>query len=366
MSQLNKGTSWYLDLIRGLAAISVVISHAGHTFFSIGMPWTLSVGHQMVVLFFVLSGFVMSHAVSKLGTDWRAYVAARFSRIASVVFPALLLTVVCDFVGRSADPELYESVARSDQYGWRIALNAIFLAQSGTFSANPGSNTPFWSLAYEAWYYILLGVWTFVYPLRKRVVWLSIAAAVAGPKILLLLPVWLAGVAAHRLSGRLRFPLSVASLAYCISVMLFIGLCFGKLHPWGDLGDWMSTAPWFFSTGYLGDYQLGVVAALHFVAADQLFNRSGDRWIVHPVQVIVRLVADRSFSLYAYHMPLLYLAAVIVPYRKNASSDVLMVLLGILVVVAILYRFTERKRSAWQHVVTRLLWPRKVDSTPLV
>jgi peptidoglycan/LPS O-acetylase OafA/YrhL len=355
MSQLDKGTSWYLDLIRGLAAIGVVISHAGHTFFSCGLSWTPSVGHQMVVLFFVLSGFVMSHAVSKVGNDWRAYVAARFSRISSVAYPALVLTVICDCFGRMADPELYALVARSDHYGWRIVLNAFFIGQSGPFSANPGSNTPFWSLAYEVWYYVLLGVWTFVTPFKRRVVWLLFAALIAGPKILLLLPVWLAGVFAHRCSGLFRLPMSLACPGYCISLLLLIGLSFGNLKPWGDLGDWVSNDPWFFSTGYLGDYQLGGVAALHFVAADQLFTRIGDQWIVHPARVCVRYVADRSFSLYAYHMPLLYLASVCIPYRKDVSADVLLVLAGVLLMVGVLHHFTERRRSDWRKPISFLM-----------
>lgn len=63
--QLNRGTSWYLDLLRGVAAIVVLLGHAGQGFFSQGFPWMPKVAHEMVVIFFVLSGFVMSYVVSR-------------------------------------------------------------------------------------------------------------------------------------------------------------------------------------------------------------------------------------------------------------------------------------------------------------
>jgi peptidoglycan/LPS O-acetylase OafA/YrhL len=59
--KLNPGTSWYLDVLRGAAAIVVLLGHAGQGFFSQGLPWMPKVAHEMVVIFFVLSGFVMSY-----------------------------------------------------------------------------------------------------------------------------------------------------------------------------------------------------------------------------------------------------------------------------------------------------------------
>lgn len=200
--KLNPGTSWYLDLLRGGAAIVVLLEHASQSFFSQGLPWMQKAGHEMVVIFFVLSGFVMSYVVSRGYNDWQNYFVARFSRIASVAYPALVFTIICDFIGRSIAPELYAEVARSAGYWARILLSFFFLQQSGPLAVNPGSNTPFWSLAYEVWYYILLGLWLFVPGQRQRAVLLFLGLVLAGPKILLLLPVWFMGILAHKLSLR--------------------------------------------------------------------------------------------------------------------------------------------------------------------
>lgn len=355
MNQINKGTSWYLDLLRALAALGVFFSHVGIGFFSRGLWWTPHIGHEMVVIFFVLSGFVMSHTAAKLGDDWRSYVSARFSRIASVAYPALALTVVCDMLGRMADPALYDAVARTDKYWWRMLLNTLFLHQSAFLSANPGSNGPFWSLAYEVWYYVLFGIWTFVRPSLRRFALLCLAAVIAGPKIVLLGPVWMAGVVVHRLSSRVKMPPLLSVAFYAGSLVLLVALCFGWVLPLGYAGSWEVRAPLFFSTIYWADYQLGLAVAVHLVAADQIMKAGADLWIAEPAKAAVRFIADRSFSLYAYHMPLLYLASVTITYRKDKSGDVLLLVVGILVIVGLLHWCTERHRRLWARPIDFLL-----------
>lgn len=55
------------------------------------------VAHEMVVIFFVLSGFVMPYVVSRGRIHWQDYLVARFSRIASVAYPVLAVTIICGF-----------------------------------------------------------------------------------------------------------------------------------------------------------------------------------------------------------------------------------------------------------------------------
>jgi peptidoglycan/LPS O-acetylase OafA/YrhL len=54
------------------------------------LPWP---GHSAIVVFFVLSGFVITHAVNKPGTTLRHYVTHRLLRIMPVTILALLLSV---------------------------------------------------------------------------------------------------------------------------------------------------------------------------------------------------------------------------------------------------------------------------------
>jgi peptidoglycan/LPS O-acetylase OafA/YrhL len=62
-------------------------------------------------------------------------------------------------------------------------LSALFLGASLTLPVQPGSNLPFWSLNYEAWYYVLFGATAFLHG-RQRILALIAAALLAGPKIL--------------------------------------------------------------------------------------------------------------------------------------------------------------------------------------
>jgi hypothetical protein len=127
--KLNPGTSWYLDVLRGGAAFVVLLGHAGQGFFSQGFPWMPKVAHEMVVIFFVLSGFVMSYVVSRGPSHWQDYLVARFSRIASVAYPALVVTIICDFIGRRIAPDFYAEIARSGGYWERILLSSFCSSQ---------------------------------------------------------------------------------------------------------------------------------------------------------------------------------------------------------------------------------------------
>jgi hypothetical protein len=60
----------------------------------------------------------------------------------------LAVTFICDFIGRRISPDFYAEVARSGGYWGGIQLSVLFLQQLGPLAAGPGSNTPFWSLAY--------------------------------------------------------------------------------------------------------------------------------------------------------------------------------------------------------------------------
>jgi peptidoglycan/LPS O-acetylase OafA/YrhL len=127
-------------------------------------------GHQAVMVFFVLSGFLISSTVisSQIsGTrSWHAYAINRSSRLYVVLIPGLLFGWVWDKVGGAlfASTGLYSYPLEG--FGPAIAQNQITF---GTFLGNMlflqtivsptfGSNGPLWSLANEFWYYVLFPV----------------------------------------------------------------------------------------------------------------------------------------------------------------------------------------------------------------
>lgn len=103
---MQRSFSLYLDIIRLAAAVVVYLTHSG--LIVDGKVFLGAYGHSAVVVFFVLSGYVIAYVTDQKETDWRTYTASRVSRVYSVAIPALVVTLVADAIGRAHDPSLYK------------------------------------------------------------------------------------------------------------------------------------------------------------------------------------------------------------------------------------------------------------------
>src|SRR4051794_31312092 len=105
------------NAIRGVAALLVVISHArallcldwsgvDHGPFNRLLYALGSLGHQSVIVFFVLSGYwvggAVLHQVRASRFSWVSYGLQRLTRLWVVIIPALVLTAILDRVGAAA------------------------------------------------------------------------------------------------------------------------------------------------------------------------------------------------------------------------------------------------------------------------
>ena len=167
-----------LDLVRGGSALIVVAQHLRNAtmvdFQSTsqspawikGFYFVTGLGHQAVVVFFVLSGFFVGGAALKAGAQfqWTNYLSARLSRLWTVLIPCLLLTYAADSIIWATAPsvldgafaEKWHSAPQSGAYAASLATavgNLLFL-QTIVVPVF-GSNGPLWSLANEFWYYML-------------------------------------------------------------------------------------------------------------------------------------------------------------------------------------------------------------------
>lgn len=141
---MNKPTSFYLDLVRFLAAFAVFADHSCGQPISGGFLWQLGpYGPEAVMVFFVLSGFVIAHVSVARETSFREYAVARAARIYSVALPALILTAVADFFGRSVNTSLYTTALHYHSSGqvWHFLASTFFLNEIWGLHLNPGSNT---------------------------------------------------------------------------------------------------------------------------------------------------------------------------------------------------------------------------------
>ncbi len=157
----NKQHFYWLDLIRFLAAFEVMLCHYRGTFFveygllpveqqnifSQIFYFTTRLGHEAVLIFFVLSGLLVGgKALEKvhLGTfNLKSYAIDRFVRIMLPLISVLLLII----------PITY---ALGVQINWINWIGNLFSLQ-GVLVGFVGHCEPLWSLAYEVWFYIIIG-----------------------------------------------------------------------------------------------------------------------------------------------------------------------------------------------------------------
>jgi peptidoglycan/LPS O-acetylase OafA/YrhL len=348
--------SIYLDLVRFAAACLVYLTHSSVSPI-VKPPMPMSdYGHSAVIIFFVLSGFVIAHVVETKESDWRRYAAGRFARIYSVVIPALVLTLLLDTAGRLIAPEYYK--LPYDHFAVRFFAALGMVNEVWFISISPFSNFPYWSIAYEFWYYVIFGV-VMLAPLSARWRW-GLAAVVAlmlGPKIVLMMPIWLSGVLLYR--WRWWQGLSLPS-----AIVLVVGSAVGAVLLWEDdymhvvagwlkplIGDWLHHEL-AYSRHFLADYALCACVWFNFAGMRVVAERIAP--LLLRIEAPVRWAAGLTFTLYAIHNPvLLFWATVVRPDPSGRAGWWTITALTAATVIVVGY-FTEKRR----HVLRRWLLDR--------
>lgn len=348
---MNKPLSIYLDFIRFFAAAMVVIYHAGYDRFDGGWLDGLDLyGHDAVIMFFVLSGFVIAYVSNNKEKSFKPYMTSRFARLYSVVIPALILTLIADMIGRSIDPSMYVGKHYQDALPiLRVVTNLLFLNELWFISVRPFSNGPFWSLPYEFWYYVIYAI-CFYYAGLKRFILAIVAMLIAGPKILLLFPIWLFGVGVYHVCKKDRLGLWGALAFTIIPLIGYATLKKMGAHDYA-LQIMIDTFGYDFthhnlrwSKRFLADYAVGGLFALHIIGMASLIKN-----VTVPITLEkpIRYLAGMTFALYLFHYPLLQLFGSIV------HNGVVIFSLTIISIV-LLAPITEGKKHVWKRWIVRL------------
>lgn len=298
-----------LDAIRASAALMVFTAHFSYLGYTgPGTGFAHHYGHIGVVVFFVLSGYVIGFVGESKHPSLSHFMQARVARLYSVLLPALILTPVLDLLGRAAQPALYDNAPSSSPVA-RLVVTALFLAQSSLTAVKYFSNGPMWSIPYELWYYVLFGVARYLRG-GLRAILLVVIAIVAGHKILLLLPVWALGVGARYLHTARRVPPQRSRrLGLVLTLLVFVCCCeYPALVAWlYGVNAWVAEpllehgVALEFSSWFLRDLLVGLVVA----CALWLMNDGSPGPANGPVAAVVRAIARGSFSIYLFHVPLL-------------------------------------------------------------
>ena len=375
--KLTEAGSDSLDLIRAIAACAVMLGHLRALFFvdfaqlqakSFGLEalyFFTGFGHQAVIVFFVLSGFLISstvirsHALGKW--SWRQYAVNRATRLYVVLFPGLLLGFFWDRLGSwlFAAKAIYShplsdlgsavpltNLTLGNFFGNLLFLQTIFC---NTF----GSNGPLWSLANEFWYYALfplaLGA-GLAWVRRKRLLAIGLTCLAAfigvflGRLIMVGFLIWLAGCGLVFLYSKVQIRSRFAALGLvCLfSVLAGGALAFSRVRQWDPL---------------LIDLEVGFAFTLFLFALLQFEvgeNSAGYSAVAHRL-------AGFSYSLYVLHFPfLLFFRSWLVPVERWQPTSLHLLCAAAVGVGSLLYawlisRITEARTDVARRRVNQLL-----------
>ncbi|OHV85044.1 acyltransferase [Rhizobium sp. LCM 4573] len=289
-----------IQILRGLAAGSVVIAHTIEHPQATPNDDILTLGLFGVVVFFAISGFIISHINSSGHSadarfDPADFLVRRFFRLVPLYWACTILTFLCALFL----PSLFKNTTPDIGY---FVYSMLFIP-----AAIPGDPTDWrpllklgWSLNYEVFFYILFAAFFWVTSTLRRTVLLTgllgtmaMAASFIQPN-----------------SGVIAFYLNFSLLAFIGGLWLAEAekrRMFDHISPFGifamaaaSLGSlWMLFSLHFLDFAGFHGYIWLVIAALALVAlalACEGFLR--DVGLMH---LLVRL-GDISYSLYLTHM----------------------------------------------------------------
>ena len=340
-----------ISLLRGLAALQVAAAHLRAQVFPglstlqepslwyLGLSFCSGFAHQAVVVFFVLSGWLVGGSLlDRAGKPHalRDYAIDRVTRLWIVLLPAFVLMLL---LGLSTGELDAEQPRLADISPWSLTTLLGNLAGVQTMAVPAfGGNFPLWSLAYETWYYALFPL--LVVAMRPGGVPSRLGAAVAAvalafclsPGIVLYFLVWLMGAAASRVR------LDAGRVQRWAGWLLFGALAV-LLRLQGQDGDvdGRSLAP---------DLLYSAVFLLCLCGAGRR-----DPAAMRPLVAVGAFLAGFSFTLYVLHVPLLrmlwtYRGGELLSTDDPASMAVYAAMLAIVVSLAYLIHLPFEAQTA--------------------
>lgn len=343
-----------LDGLRGVAAFSVMLSHCLWSYPAISdavqvsgdrgiawvrvltytpfhLPW---LAHEAVVVFFVLSGLVLTRPyLTGNATAYQAYYASRFIRLLIPCWAALVFAVLVNrFLSQSSPIQIDSWWLRNyatpaplcDSLRYALLVNGV-----------PAALPPLWSLRWELYFSLLLPAYVFIAKRCRS----PRAAGVAALGCLLLIAV---GTAFH------------LECAEYMPMFLLGALINGRCFCNGGCNNSASTVlpalasvallplEWYvrgltWNLPLLGIARIVSIAAAAGTVYSALSNR-GLGWVL--TRRAVLWIGRRSFSLYLVHFPIVVTTA-LVSGGQNLPLTLAFGVLGSLVAAELFYQLAE-------------------------
>lgn len=294
-----------LNLIRWVAALMVVMGHLRSIIFEDysslvknpfykALYFITGLGHQAVILFFVLSGYLIGRTVIEKHKEGQfslySYIISRIVRIYIVLVPALLLTIILDKIGISIDNKFiyttcdYITSLEKDPASRLTTLHALssLIMLQNLWLPVLGSNGPLWSLSPEFWYYMifpaLIGVFYKGYQYQQYllpILLVLIFLWIAPFSMFIYFLIWLCGLIAY------FFQINGLYFRVLFMILFFASIIYSRIY----------------TSNFQIEIIIAIALALLLSTLDNLKIDAKNGWLN-------RKMASFSYSLYLIHFPL--------------------------------------------------------------
>ena len=298
-----------ISLLRGLAAFIVAAGHlrsemypglravADPSLWFKGFAFATGFGHQAVMVFFVISGWLVGGSLlNKFGQPGAVsnYAIDRVTRLWTVLIPTFGLTLLFG-LGSGVLLHCFDFLSTKESSALTLGGNLLGLQRVAL--SDFGGNYALWSLANETWYYVLFPLLVLLFTAHRNTTRIASGAAVAllaavlPIDILLYFSIWLLGVAFSRVRIDCGFGARCAWLVLLVAVSVY-----SRLTGDNDAFDRTSLA-------------MDLVCSLMFLVllSSLQFKAKPASKLLRPMARTGKLFADFSFSLYVLHVPLIVL-----------------------------------------------------------
>lgn len=342
----------YLHIARGLAALLVVFFHSKYVFWVGGTIYNKEVGlhtipdyiyfsadmlsscgKECVIVFFILSAFVIRHSFSSHHYKWTDFYKIRLIRIYWPFLFSLALSILVLFVCVNyINPDIYTRNFRQynlrlsdayDGFSFKQVIKTIFFIDNGEYA---GFNYAYWSLGHELLFYLLFPLYNKLGSYAKY----GVAAAFAVLFLLTNIPIFYYQI--FFVTGLILYDyfFNFSKAPVLSNKVLYLIILFG-----------------FFVAVNLSNRMVSEKFSDMVTLVFSFFIFDYVLWFVHHKNTLLMKLGDISYSLYLNHLPLLLLTySVVTLYAgKLVFYNRLPYYLGVLVAVLLtipLYRFTEK------------------------
>ena len=350
--------SRYLDLLRCMAALLVLFAHLTNPAFTDGrLSGPTEIGYSSVMIFFVLSGYVITYVAFERENHLVDFTVSRIARVYSVVFPALLLTVFVDSLLLHVHPIYNSSKLLGSMPHYEYEKIPLYFLVSLVFGNNiwgaripEFSNGVYWSMCFEVYYYIIFA-FAFYLTGWRRISLVCIALLAVGPGPILRFDLWLFGCGVYLLHRRnLDMPVGWARFIFAASFAFLVFDLTTDLNL--RIDELLNVGLHSVFRRLTGDTLTGLAVATNIFVA---------KYARLELALLGRLsayFATFSFSLYLMHIPLLRLWTAY--WHPNPAATAGLVLVS----VWVLGQITEQQKSNLRRLLRRRVadryWPQRV------